>query len=143
MLAAGGLMRPKTIIRACQVRDYPALGTFDEFIGDRRIDMQQGNLMVAELDGIAVGYAKITPAEFLGWPLLSIVCVAAAFRGQGIGGGLIANAVKNAQWLRLYSTTEASNAVMRSLLLKHGAHEIGFADDLNTSEEREILFRLK
>jgi len=33
--------------------------------------------------------------------------------------------------------------VMQSLFLKHGAHEIGFADDLNMSDERETLFRLK
>lgn len=136
-------MRQKSIIRACQLSDYPALVTFDEFIGDRRIDMQHGGLMVAELDGNAVGYAKVAPAEFLGWPLLSIVCVAAAFRRQGIGGDLIAGAIENTQWPRLYSTAEASNTVMRSLLLKHGAHEVGFADDLNMSEEREILFRLK
>ncbi|TAG09110.1 MAG: GNAT family N-acetyltransferase [Rhodobacterales bacterium] len=136
-------MRSKTIIRACEFGDYPALATFDEFIGDRRIDIQQGTLTVAELDGNAVGYAKISPAEFLGWPLLSIVCVATAFRGQGIGGNLIVSAVNNARWLRLFCTTEASNVVMRSLLLKHGAQEIGFADDLNMSDEREILFRLK
>lgn len=136
-------MRPEMIIRACEISDYPALRDFDEFMGDRRIDMQQGSLMVAELNGNAVGYAKIAPGEFLGWPLLSIVCVAAAFRGQGIGGDLIADAVTNPQWLRLYSTTEASNVVMRSLLLKHGAREVGFADEINMSKEREIMFRLK
>jgi GNAT superfamily N-acetyltransferase len=114
---AGGPMRPKPIIRPCQLGDYTALRTLDEFIGDRRIDMQRGSLLVAEVDGSAVGYAKVAPAEFLGWPLLSILCVATAFRRQGIGSALIASAVRNAQWLRLYCSTEASNNVMQSLLL--------------------------
>lgn len=136
-------MQQKTIIRPCEIIDYSALRSFDEFIGDRRIDMQHGNLLVAELQGRVVGYVKVAPAEFLGWPLLSIVCVAATVRGQGIGGDLIAATVKSPRWLRLYSSTEISNEIMLSLLKKHGAREIGFADRLNMSEEREILFRLK
>ena len=136
-------MRRETIIRPCEISDYPALKSFDEFVGDRRIDMQHGTLVVAEMQGGVVGYAKVAPSDFLGWPLLSIVCVAAAVRGQGIGGDLIAGVVKDRKWLRLYSTTEASNVIMRSLLEKHGACGVGFTDSLNISEEREILFRLK
>ncbi len=48
-------MRSRTTIRPCEIRDYPALKSFDEFMGDRRIDMQQGNLMVATLEDAVVG----------------------------------------------------------------------------------------
>ncbi|MFV0360848.1 GNAT family N-acetyltransferase [Tropicimonas sp.] len=136
-------MLQKTVIRPCEISDYSALRTFDEFMGDRRIDMQHGNLLVAERQGDVVGYAKVAPTEFLGWPLLSIVCVAAVVRGQGIGGDLIAAVAESPQWLRLYSSTEASNLIMLSLLKKRGAREVGFVDNLNISEEREVLFRLK
>lgn len=134
-------LRPK--IRPCEIGDYPALTSFDEFIGDRRIDMQHGTLMVAEFQGEVVGYAKVAPSEFFGWPLLSILCVATSVRRRGIGRALIAAIAADPRWLRIYTSTEASNAAMRALLRKQGAHEVGFADGLNMSEEREILFRLK
>ena len=136
-------MRLRTTIRPCEIRDYPALKSFDEFMGDRRIDMQQGNLMVATLEDAAVGYSKVAPSEFMGWPLLSIVCVASSSRRRGIGRDLVEGARSAAQWLRLYTSTEASNASMRNLLQSCGAKEMGFADGLNTSGEQEILFRLK
>lgn len=136
-------MRPKTTIRPCEMRDYPVLKSFDEFMGDRRIDMQQGNLLVATLEDAVVGYAKVAPSEFMGWPLLSIVCVLPSARRRGIGRDLVEGAKLAAQWLRLYTSTEASNVPMRSLLQICGAREIGFSDSLNMSGEREILFRLK
>jgi len=102
-------MRTKTIIRTCEISDYPALRAFDEFMGDRRIDMQQGNLLVTTLDDVVAGYAKVAPSEFMGWPLLSIVCVSPLHRRQGIGRDLVEGAKSAAQWLRLYSSTEASN----------------------------------
>lgn len=58
-------------------------------------------------------------------------------------GEFMEGARSAAQWLRLYTSTEASNASMRNLLQSCGAREMGFADDLNMSGEREILFRLK
>ena len=130
-------------IRPCDISDYPALKSFDEFMGDRRIDMQQGSLLVATLESAVVGYAKVAHSEFMGWPLLSIVCVAPSSRRQGIGRDLVEGARLAAQWLRLYTSTEASNMPMRNLLKSCDAREIGFTDDLNISGEREILFRLK
>jgi GNAT superfamily N-acetyltransferase len=136
-------MRPEATIRPCDIHDYPALKNFDEFIGDRRIDMQQGSLLVATLENAVVGYAKVAPSGFMGWPLLSIVCVAPSLRRQGIGRELVEGARSAAQWLRLYTSTEESNIPMRNLLQNCDAREIGFTDDLNMSGEREILFRLK
>ena len=42
--------------------------------------MQQGSLLVATLESAVVGYAKVAHSEFMGWPLLSIVCVARSSR---------------------------------------------------------------
>lgn len=143
MLVFGGFMQTKTIIRACEIKDYPALKAFDEFMGDRRIDMQQGSLLVATLNDAAVGYAKVAPAEFMGWPLLSIVCVSPLHRRKGIGRDLVKGVKSAVQWLRVYSSTEATNLPMLNLMKACGSREIGFTDDLNMSGEREILFRLK
>lgn len=143
MTTYGKFMRPKMIIRACETSDYPALKSFDEFIGDRRIDMQQGNLLVAVRNDVVVGYARVAPSEFMGWPLLSIICVAASFRGQGIGKDLVESVIAAPRLLRLYTSTEASNVTMQALLRRCSAREIGFMDELNMSGEREVLFRLK
>lgn len=104
-------MQPNRIIRAFEVGDLTALSSFEEFIGDCRVDMRRGNLMGAALNGTGIGCAKIAPGEFLGWPLLSVVCLSTAFRGRG---ELIIGAINNAQWLRFFSTPEALNEVMRS-----------------------------
>ena len=130
-------------IRPCGIHDYSAIKSFDAFIGDRRIDMQQGSLLVATLESAVVGYAKVAHSEFMGWPLLSIVCVARSSRRQGIGRDLVEGARLAPQWLRLYTSTEASNTPMRNLLESCDAREIGFTDELNMSGEREMLFRLK
>ncbi|MDB6454152.1 GNAT family N-acetyltransferase [Falsirhodobacter sp. 20TX0035] len=135
--------RPSIIVTPCIFADHSALRTFDEFMGDRRIDMQQGTLLVAAREDEVVGYVKVAPSKFMGWPLLSILCVAPAVRRQGVGRKLVESAVSVPQWLRLYTSTEASKNVMRALLQTCGAREVGFADDLNMSGEREILFRLK
>ncbi len=109
-------MRSRTTIRPCEIRDYPALKSFDEFMGDRRIDMQQGNLMVATLEDAVVGYSKVAPSEFMGWPPLSIVCAASSSRRRGIGRDLVEGARSAAQWLRLYTSTEASNVMFSAFL---------------------------
>ncbi|WP_162894076.1 GNAT family N-acetyltransferase [Phaeobacter sp. LSS9] len=111
-------------IRPCDISDYPALKGFDEFMGDRRIDMQQGSLLVATLESAVVGYAKVAHSEFMGWPLHSIVCVAPSSRRQGVGRDLVEGARLAAQWLRLYTSTEASNIPMRNLLKSCDAREI-------------------
>lgn len=131
-------------IRSGALSDYPALRDYDVFIGDRRLDLQAGALTVADTASQqAVGYICISSTAFLGWPLLSILCVRADHRRCGVGTALLRNAIEDHRFTRLYTSTEVGNAAMRALLQRLDAQEIGYADQLNMDGAREMLFRLR
>ncbi|WP_375261200.1 GNAT family N-acetyltransferase [Palleronia sp.] len=133
-----------TRIRFGALGDYPDLLAFDEFIGDRRLNLQAGQLLVAEDgDGRAVGYLRTSPIEFLGWPLLALLCVRVDYRRRGAGQALVRAALSDGRFPRLYVTTEPENDPMLGLLRKVGAEAIGHADRLTFDGGRELLFRLK
>ncbi len=134
----------KVHVRAAILSDYRQIVEYDEFLGDRRIDLQAGEISVADIDGLqAVGYLRIAPRDFLGWPLVANLCVHKEHRRKGVGCRLIEAARDDPRFIRLYSSTEAGNLPMRALLESLGSHCIGHVDDLNLNCEREILYRLK
>jgi GNAT superfamily N-acetyltransferase len=124
--------------------DYRQLVEYDDFLGDRRIDIQAGELSVADADGRpAIGYLRIAPRNFLGWPLVASLCVHKELHRHGVGRRLMQSAMDDLRHIRLYTSTEEGNSPMRALLESLGAHSIGHADELNFNGEREILYRLK
>lgn len=132
------------IIRAAALSDYGPITGYDEFIGDRRINLQAGEITVADMNGrAAIAYRRIAPQQFLGWPLLAILCVKNEYRRKGIGLKLIETAIADSRFVRLYTTTEESNSAMRGLLERVSAAYIGHADKLNINGDRELLYRLK
>jgi len=74
-----------TKIRKAKVSDYSAILEYDEFPGDRRIDIERGELLIADcgLDQ-AVGYLRVTSNEFFNKPLIAIVNTDPDFRSIGI-----------------------------------------------------------
>jgi GNAT superfamily N-acetyltransferase len=131
-------------VRAAILSDYRQIVEYDEFLGDRRIDLQAGELFVADIDGRpAIGYLRIAPRDFLGWPLVANLCVRKDHRRQGTGRRLMESAVADARFIRLYTSTEEGNTPMHALLERLGAYRIGHVDKLNFSGEREILYCLK
>ena len=131
-------------IRFGRFSDYPILQQYDEFIGDRRLDLQAGEIVVADqTKATAVGYFRVSSGAFLGWPLLTTLCVKTDFRRRGVGDALIEHAINDERFTRLFTSTEVGNVAMRALLSKAGAQEIGHVDRLNLNNERELLFRLK
>lgn len=142
--APGGYASIMTNIRFGALRDYPDLLEFDEFIGDRRLDLQAGELLVAEsTGGRAEGYLRISPTGFLGWPLLALLCVRTDVRRRGAGQALVTAAIADGRFPRLYVTTEQGNDAMLELFFKLGAEAIGHVDQLNFDGGRDLLFRLK
>lgn len=134
----------KLMVRPGQLSDYPHIVLYDEFPGDRRLDLQAARIWIADTPGeTSAGYACIDPTDFLGWPLLSRLCVKPGARRFGVAETLIRGLLSDSIYLRLYTSTEQSNQPMRTLLAKVGAQEIGYTDELNFSAERECLYRLK
>lgn len=131
-------------IRFGALTDYPRLIEYDEFLGDRRLDLQSGELRVADIDGHqAAAYVRTAAGMFFGWPLLIALCVHPAHRRLGLGRCLVEATLNDPRHLRLYTTTEPSNRPMQQLLHRVGARPIGHIDELNLNGERELLYRLK
>ncbi len=130
-------------IRWARLSDYPELKAYDEFIGDRRLDLQAGELLVADQgERRAIGYLRVAPTAFLGWPLVTALCVHPDCRRSGVASHLLDWLRKDTRFPRLTITTKEGNEAMRRLLARIGAREIGHADELNMSGEREIFYRL-
>ena len=135
---------PLITVRASIMSDYTQLIEYDEFLGDRRLDMQAGRLLVADVgDTKAAGYCCVDPTDFLGWPLLSRLCVHPNCRRMGIALSLVKAVQQDPRNMRLFTSTENSNTAMLKLFSKCSADPIGHVDKLNFSEERECLYRLK
>lgn len=131
-------------VRAARFDDYPILCEFDDFLGDRRIDMQRGEILVCDFaDESAIGYLRISPNHFFDWPFVVNLCVKKEYRRRGIGVALLRAASELPLLPRLYISTEQSNDPMRKLLNSMDVSEIGFVDQLNIDDERELLYRLK
>ena len=130
-------------VRPAKFDDFPIIAEFDEFLGDRRLDMQSGLKIVADLgEQTTVGYIRIGPSELLGWPCLTALCVRSDCRRRGVGHELLVNAQAEERFTKLFTTTEQSNAPMHSLLSRVGARKVGEIDALNLNDETEMIYLL-
>lgn len=128
-------------IRKSKISDYPVLREFDEFAGDRRMDMERGELLIADLgSNSCVGYAKLTCNEFFNKPLISIVNTHPDYRGKGVATALIKAAIDQATWHKVYTTTEVSNTKMQSLLQHLGFEQVAEIKGFNFDGEAEFVF---
>ena len=133
-----------TEVRQAVFSDYPIIVEYDDFIGDRRLDMQRNEILVADQDeAIAVGYAKVCTDQFFYWPLLANLIVKEDFRRRGIGTSIVSHLIEETEFVRLYTSTEEDNVAMRGLMTTLGIEQVGFVDGLNLDDTREILYRLK
>lgn len=129
------------MIRPAEVSDYRIINEYDDFAGDRRIDMERGELFVADTaDERSVGFLKLTSNEFFNKPMISIVNVRPNLRGRGIASALIRDAIERANWHKVYTSTEADNDVMHHLLPKLGFVRVGSIGGLNFDEGEEVVF---
>ena len=130
-------------IRKGLFSDYPKLVKFDEFIGDRRLELQKGEIWVCDRKGdVAVGYVRISTDHFFSWPFVSFLCVEEKHRRCGVAYDLLKQVCEHGDFPRLYISTEEGNNEMLSLLEKLEATPIGQIDQLNFDDERELIFRL-
>lgn len=136
-------MKTAINIRYADYADYQIIKTYDEFLGDRRLDMQKGALIVADRgEAKAIGFVKISPAGCFGWPLIEALMVQPKFQNCGIGAALLEHVKNNLGYLKLFISTEESNETMQHLLNAINAEEVGFLDGLNLCGEKEKIFRL-
>lgn len=129
------------IIRPAEVPDYKIIVEYDQFLGERRIDMERGELFVADVgEARAVGYFKLTSNEFCHKPLVSIVIVRPEYRRQGIATAMIEEAIRRASWTKVYTSTEPGNLAMHNLLHRIGFKLVGTIEGLNFDGDDEVFF---
>lgn len=136
------MIEKEITVRDCVVSDYPIIAEYDQFMGDRRVDLERGEFVVADLGkSKAVGYLKLTSNEFFNKPLISIVNVSKEYRRLGIGSKLISHALTQTKWHQVYLTTKPRNSGMQTLVVKLGFEEVGIVKGLNFNGEDELIFR--
>jgi RimJ/RimL family protein N-acetyltransferase len=129
-------------IRAPQVNDIKLIQAYGEFRGERHLDFQRGELIVADYeDDKAIGFIKISN-EFLNWSLISVLCVSESFRRKGVARALMHHVCRSSKSLCIYLCTGASNRGMRALLASAGWSLVGHADEFSFGGERELIFRI-
>ena len=96
---------------------------FDEEYFMKRRDRPGVRLVVAEMDGVAVGFMLMTDATVEAPAQLHLVAVEEGLRGRGIGGQLVGDAVRHAEASgagKLKLSTRPWNAAMRAICMAHG-----------------------
>ena len=116
---------------------------WDEFWGDRRQEMQRGEIYVAtDSQDTCIGYVRVARNEFLNYPLIAALCVHPDQRRKRIALLLLEFVKQHMRGLSLFCTTEEGNKEMLPLLSKAGFRQVGHVDHLNSDGSRELIFYL-
>jgi GNAT superfamily N-acetyltransferase len=95
--------------------------------------------VVAETDEI-IGFAVTTPAHFFTHDFIDLLVVREDCRRRGVGRALLRASVDRASAPRVFSSTNASNAPMRSLLNAEGWSVSGQLDGLDPGDPEIVFF---
>ena len=134
--------KPNIIIRPARFTDYPIVRDYDVFIGDRRLDMQRGEMIIADVgQNKAVGYAVLNGRGFIDWPLVQYLCVKQQFRRQGVARNLLAHLCRQGNTQVIYLTTEDDNTPMLHMLQMLAWRHVGRIDAFNFNGQHELVFR--
>ena len=129
-----------TVRRAIR-SDYPIIKAYDPFMGDRREDIERGELFVADHDDHrAAGYLKLSSAMFFNKPFVTYLCVKSEFRREGVASKLLLGIEQHVGWHRLFISTEEDNIAMQELLAKLGYEKCGEITRLNENGVPEWFY---
>ena len=133
-------------VRSAAETDIAAIVAADSFasdhphrIGEVAAWVEAGQCFVAESRGRVLGYAVLTQG-FFHQPFVEMLMVAADARRSGIGGQLLQHLAAHVTG-KLWTSTNASNAPMRALLMKAGFIESGTVDNLDPGDP-EVIYLL-
>ena len=104
--------------------------------------LEQGLSWGAFRDGQMVGFAVVT-RNFYNFPFVDLVVVAEAARRRGAGSALMAHCAAAHDADRIFTSTNESNAPMRSLLGKAGWRPAGVVHYLDPGDPELIFVRLR
>ena len=99
-----------------------------------------GTCFVAVLDGQCVGYG-VLEYTFYGYGFVPMLVVGPTHRRLGIGTSLMRHVESICQTSKLFTSTNASNEAMRSLLAKLGYERSGVIYNLDPDDPELVYLR--
>jgi ribosomal protein S18 acetylase RimI-like enzyme len=127
-------------IRRATYEESKSIKSFDEFVGDRRIDNWRGELFVwIENEGV-VGYISYSSNLFYNRPYISLVCVKENHRRRGIGRRLMQRVLDLYEGLDVWVSTEELNDAAIGLFTTLGFKRMGTISGLNRDDANEVYF---
>ncbi|HEX6838385.1 MAG TPA: GNAT family N-acetyltransferase [Polyangia bacterium] len=129
--------------RLAAATDGDLLGSVDPTADRARRELVEaaiagGRCWVAELDARVVGYG-IVSQHFFARDFVELLFVAASARRRGVGNAILSAIERAVTADRLFTSTNESNAPMRTLLAKSGYVESGRIDNLDEGDP-ELVF---
>lgn len=100
-----------------------------------------GACATVEADGALLGYIAIAPS-FFHQPMIEMLMVAESTRGAGVGRSLLQWASSQYRDVKLWCSTNQSNAAMRHLLSSEGFVRAGQIDHLDPGDPEMVFVRL-
>lgn len=128
------------MVRTGLLNDFDAIDQFDPFAGDRREEIAQGRVFVAEIDERVVGYVTFSNPGFIGKPFINFLAVDPAFRRRGIASSLLDAIEKHIGTGRLFASTEEDNTVMLALFDQKGWSRAGHVAGVNDDGLAECFY---
>jgi GNAT superfamily N-acetyltransferase len=142
-------MGPTITIRLASRADLPALAAVDPLLATEagRAEhiaelLDVGMSWVAEAAGAAAGYVVVT-RHFFAHPFVDLLVVAEAHRRQGIGGALMGQVEVSHEGDRLFTSTNESNAPMRTLLAQRGYDVSGIIENLDLGDPELVFVKFR
>lgn len=87
-----------------------------------------------------LGFA-VLDHSFFGHAFVSLICVAPAHRGQGVGLQLMSQIERHCRSAKLFTSTNASNEPARRLFARAGFVPSGFIENLDDGDPECIFFK--
>jgi GNAT superfamily N-acetyltransferase len=128
------------MIRRAGAEDFSQIDSFDPFAGDRRREIAEGRMLVADFGDGPVAYVSWAPQGFVGRDYITFVCVRPDHRRQGVAMSMLRAVDKMVPAGRLFVSTEEDNAAMLVLLPREGWRNAGTVAGANEGNRAEVFF---
>ncbi len=104
-----------------------------------RAAVERDEVIVVDHDNEPLAFAWVQPHGFFGHAFINLLAVAPLHRRRGYATALMSAAARRATSNRIFTSTNASNAVMRALCEKNGWLRCGEIDALDAGDP-EIVY---
>lgn len=140
----------QNIIRIANTSDFSAIRDIDQKVVGSRLDrsdqiawaIQGLKCHVLLSDTLIVAFTIFTPQSFRGMDFLDLLVVHPEYRLQGIATSLISYFKENSATAECWTSTNASNDAMTSLLVKLGWIKSEYSEELDSGDP-DIFFSCK